>query len=73
MRYRLVPNLDLRPLCDQPLRLQEIVDSRGHSIILALGDNGQVMTLAYALRQSPTKPASALKSSRDGQGSREEG
>jgi hypothetical protein len=68
MRYRLAANVDLRRLCDQALRLQEIQDTRGNSIILAIGEDRIAVTLAYAVRPKPSRAVGELDLRQDGQG-----
>jgi hypothetical protein len=56
MRYRLADNLDLLALCDQPLRLQRILDRKGHSIFVFVRDDHTAVTFAYGV-ESKGRPA----------------
>jgi hypothetical protein len=49
MRYRLADNLDLLALCDQPVRLQRILDRKGHSIFVFVRDDHTAVTFAYGV------------------------
>lgn len=50
MRYRLAADINIQDLCGQTLRLQEIQDRNGNSIILAIGENHTAITLAYSIK-----------------------
>jgi hypothetical protein len=56
MRYRFADDLDLLALCDQPVRLQRILDRKGHSIFVFVRDDHTAVTFAYGM-ESKGRPA----------------